>query len=108
MKIKTVSQSYLYVENDNELLFGLNTAKKMVVHQNGAVTTLPLCCGHTIDNLFNGWHKHCFTWKAGGPYKVSIGYVRSCNASSFRLLNTVLNKQHDISIIQYMCALFVY
>ena len=44
----------------------------VVVFVRGVLTQIPLCCGGTLASLWTGWHKHCFTFKAGGDYKVNI------------------------------------
>ena len=64
-----------FVATDNEFIIGLNPAGNLEIHMQAHATTLPLCCNHDINALFNGWHKHCFTYKAGGSYKVKLSYL---------------------------------
>ena len=40
--------------------------------QDSTHNDLPLCCGHDMKDLVFEWHKYCFTFKAGGSFKVCL------------------------------------
>ena len=58
-----------FLEGGDELQLGWSKTGMKVILQNIS-TDLSLMGDVSLSDLFTGWHKHCFTWKSGGSYKV--------------------------------------
>ena len=59
-------------EHDNEFLIGWRDAGIIAVRVQSHVTNVPLNAGYNVEDLWTNWHKHCFTWKASGSFKVRV------------------------------------
>ena len=57
-------------DEDNEMRCVWNTKRNMVIEVRDVATEIPLTGGYQMMDLVTGWHKHCFTFKAGGSIKV--------------------------------------
>ena len=61
---------YLFLAQPDEFVIGWSGSERPKVELQNSFTALPLCCGYNVQDLFTGWHKHCFTFKSAGEYKV--------------------------------------
>ena len=54
----------------NEFLVGWNLDSVLDFYIGGKQTLAPLSEGFDMNDFIHGWHTHCFTYKAGGFFKV--------------------------------------
>ena len=57
---------------DNELLIGWEKAGIIAVVIESRYFNAELKPGYNMEDLWTNWHRHCFTWKAAGSFKVSV------------------------------------
>ena len=60
---------YFTGESDG-FLIGWEEAGIIAVEVQSRTTNIPLNSGYNMEALWTKWHKHCFTWKASGSFKV--------------------------------------
>ena len=60
----------------NEHSIGFNGNSEMVFWLRSTQRTLTISTGDTKADLWTGWHKHCFTWRATN--KIEVGQQKLC------------------------------
>ena len=56
----------------NEFLIGLSNSRNLSLYVQNSRTDALLDPGYSMDDFWGSWHKHCFTWKASGTFKVRL------------------------------------
>ena len=56
----------------NEFLIGLKNSRTLYIYVQNSRIEVSLDPGYSMDDLWGSWHKHCFTWKASGTFKVRL------------------------------------
>ena len=55
----------------NEFLIGWNIDSVLEFWVDNVQKLVPLSSSFDMNDLVHGWHKHCFTYKTGGSFKVN-------------------------------------
>ena len=55
----------------NEFLIGWNIDSVLEFWVDNVQKLIPLSSSFDMNDLVHGWHRHCFTYKAGGYFKVN-------------------------------------
>ena len=69
--VKAESNVCIYVADvDNEMQIGWDNLASLVFVVQNTYTDLPLPAD--VTHVWEGWHKHCFTWRQGISIKVHV------------------------------------
>ena len=55
----------------NEFLIGWNIDSVLEFWVDNVQKLVPLSSSFDMNDLVHGWHRHCFTYKTGGSFKVN-------------------------------------
>ena len=80
----------------NEMYIAWDSDHKITLSVQNKDLPVDLCCGYTLDQLVYGWHRHCFTYRQGGyfrvcsktPLSVEFYFIFCC----YQTWNAALNK----------------
>ena len=65
-------QFSFFTDEDNEFLIGWEEAGIIALVIGSYYINAEVKPGYNMEALWTNWHKHCFTWKASGKFKVCV------------------------------------
>ena len=64
--------SFFLTGQDNEFMIGWRSAGIIAVGVQSHFTNVFLNPAYNMETLWTNWHRHCFSWKASGKFKVMV------------------------------------